>query len=112
VPAAKSLDLAEGQLKSGENIVGPCGMRPDRSQDGHILVAVTELKGASAKYELTMEWSHDGQYFVTADPPDTFTVAEPGVVRHFVFRAPIFRIRETLTGARASVTRAIHIQYD
>jgi hypothetical protein len=113
VPAAKSLDLAEGQIKAGETITGPCGMRPDNSLDGHLLVALTELKGTSAKLEVCLEWSADGVHFVSADPPDRMVLLEAGgSVKHFTFRAPFFRVRENLSGTRASATRAIYVQYN
>jgi hypothetical protein len=114
MPAAKSLGLIEeGQLKAGETVTGPFGIRPEHTLEGHLLVLVDELKGTGTKLELTLEWSPDTVHFVPANPPDVFTVSEVGgMVTGFTFKAPFFRIRETVSGTRASVTRAVHIQYN
>jgi hypothetical protein len=70
-------------------------------------VNVTATSG-SPNMVLSVEWSHDGSTWATADSADTMTAitstANGTLVKSFPVRAPFARLRWTITGGTPSLT--------
>lgn len=73
-----------------------------------VLVDVTAVSGTTPSMTVTVEWSHDGATWFTADPADGMTAitAASKVVKAFDVKAPQCRLVWTITGTTPSFTFA------
>lgn len=88
---------------------GSATRTPQGASELAVLVDVTALSGTlGPAMTLSVQWSHDGTTFATADPVDAFsTITATGrVVKTFAVKGEWFRLAWSFTGGSPSFTFA------
>lgn len=74
-----------------------------------LMLDVTAVSGTTPSLTLSVEWSHDGATWFTADPVDTFTAvtASGKKVKLFQVKGTVARVTWTISGTTPSFTFSV-----
>lgn len=102
------------QASAAKTTTGQTGAFDEGNNDYlSVLLDVTAVSGTGPSMTVSVQWSHDGVNWFTADPVDAFTAitATGKVIKQFTAKGLYGRLNYAITGTTPSFTFAAHVIY-